>query len=191
MSTILAIDPGNTESAYALIGPECRPLYHEKIPNDELLRGLQRAAIGTAADHVAIEMIASYGMPVGADVFETCVWIGRFAEAIEHRTGIAPDLIKRHPVKLHHCHSSKAKDSNITRALVDRFAHGQPNYGKGTKAAPGWFHGFKEDVWQAYALAVYVADNIPTALTTPTPDPVPAAAPSAAAGTARPDQGLF
>ena len=29
----------------------------------------------------------------------------------------------------------------------------------GTKAEPGWFYGFRADVWQAYALAVYVADT--------------------------------
>ena len=54
---------------------------------------------------------------------------------------------------------AKAKDSNIRQALVDRFAPGQPNYGKGTKAQPGWFYGFNADIWQAYALAVYAADT--------------------------------
>ena len=97
------------------------------------------------------------GMAVGADVFETCVWIGRFIEVIGD---VDTDLVKRHPVKLHHCHSSKANDSNIRQALVDRFAPGQPNHGKGTKARPGWFHGFHSDIWQAYALAVYAADQL-------------------------------
>lgn len=159
MTRVLAIDPGNTESAYALISEGCKPTYFEKLPNEKLRTALERMALGQAADVVAIEMVASYGMPVGADVFETCVWIGRFAEAIRVRTGREPLLVKRHPVKLHHCQSARAKDSNITQALVDRFAPGQPNRGKGTKAEPGWFYGFAADVWQAYALAVYIADT--------------------------------
>ena len=171
MSTILAIDPGNTESGWCLIDISTRrPIQFGKDANEELLERLWTES-GQALDatHVAIEMIASYGMAVGADVFETCVWIGRFHCAIEAHSGNAPALIKRHPAKLHHCHDARAKDANITRALVDRFAPGQPNYGKGTKAAPGWFHGFHADVWQAYALAVYAADQI-EAGDTPAPE---------------------
>lgn len=154
MGTLLAIDPGSTESAYVYLDPSTlRPHRFDKVPNAELRRMLGCAELGNA-DHAAIEMVASYGMPVGADVFETCVAIGRFQELLPHA-----ELVTRNPVKLHHCHSSKAKDSNIIQALVDRFAPGQPNKGKGTKANPGWFHGFAADVWQAYALAVYVADT--------------------------------
>lgn len=153
MSTTLAIDPGNTDSAYVVIEDDTRrPVAFGKIPNDDLLGKLDMDL--QFAGRVVIEMVASYGMPVGADVFETCVWIGRFVE----RSPMPPELVKRHPVKLHHCQSAKAKDSNIIQALVDRFAPGQPNRGKGTKDAPGWFHGFHADVWQAYALAVYAAD---------------------------------
>lgn len=162
---ILAIDPGNTESAYVIIdATNCRPLRFGKLPNHELRDRLWTAAPSVIeADRAVIEMVASYGMAVGADVFETCVWIGRFHAAIEAHTGEEPQLIKRHPVKLHHCHDSRAKDGNIIQALVDRFAPGQPNRGKGTKANPGWFYGFAADVWQAYALAVYVADTTPSA----------------------------
>lgn len=174
MTRILGIDPGNTESAYVVIDQAtCRPLDFDKLPNHQLRDRLwTSAATQIAADHAAIEMIASYGMSVGAEVFETCVWIGRFHTAIECATGAEPALVKRHPVKLHHCHSSKAKDSNITQALVDRFAPGAANRGKGTKADPGWFYGFAADVWQAYALAVYFADNLlldSVAAATPTP----------------------
>ena len=163
MPAVLAIDPGNTDSAYALIDDDRRPLFFAKVPNHALMERLgnlygQREI---RVDAVAIEMVASYGMPVGADVFETCVWIGRFQQRLLS-LGAHVELVKRHPVKLHHCHTAKAKDSNIVQALVDRFAPGQPNKGKGTKADPGWFYGFAADVWQAYALAVYVADALPT-----------------------------
>jgi hypothetical protein len=156
MTRLLAIDPGNTESAYVIIDQDRRPLDFEKVRNDDLLEDL--GDISDGADGAVIEMVASYGMAVGADVFETCVWVGRFYESLT-RCHLDLRLIKRHPVKLHHCHSVKAKDSNITQALVDRFAPGQPNHGKGTKASPGWFYGFSRDVWQAYALAVYAMDT--------------------------------
>jgi hypothetical protein len=156
---ILAIDPGNTESGWCLIEANRRPLLFGKDANETVLQMLRERLLFDT-DRIAIEMVAAYGMAVGADVFETCVWIGRFQQqALRIDTSAQVDLIKRQPVKLHHCHSSKAKDSNIRQALVDRFAPGQPNHGKGTKADPGWFYGFRADVWQAYALAVYVADQ--------------------------------
>ena len=66
---------------------------------------------------IVIEMIASYGMPVGKEVFETCVWIGKFAQA----SGIKEEYIYRKEEKMNLCHSMKAKDSNIRQALIDRF----------------------------------------------------------------------
>ena len=153
---ILAIDPGPVESAYVVIDAEtCRPDDFGKVPNAAMRQLIVCGDI--VADRSAVEMVASYGMAVGAEVFDTCVWIGRYLEVLELTE---PQRVKRLPVKLHHCHDSKAKDSNITQALVDRFAPGQPNHGKGTKAAPGWFHGFFKDIWQAYALAVYAADKL-------------------------------
>lgn len=155
MNTYLAIDPGNTHSAYCAIDRECRPRAFGKVDNQILRSELPGLLLG--ADKSAIEMIASYGMAVGADVFDTCVWIGRFYE-IAQGCSTRMQTIYRRDVKLHHCNSAKAKDANIVQALVDRFAPGQPNKGKGTKNQPGWFHGFVADVWQAFALAVYLAD---------------------------------
>lgn len=95
-------------------------------------------------------MIASYGMAVGAEVFETCVWIGRFMQA-------HPDLnmhrIKRGDVKMHLCHSMRAKDANIRQALIDRL--GAP----GTKKNPGKTYGVSGDVWAALAVAVTYHDQ--------------------------------
>lgn len=162
MTRILGIDPGNTESAYALIDSgTCRPLHVGKVANADMLHlcyGYGPEDIDPSSDVIAIEMVASYGMAVGAEVFETCVWIGRYQEAMTHPMNLSVDLVYRRHVKLHHCGTSKAKDSNIIQALIDRFAFGQPNRGKGTKAEPGWFYGFAADMWQAYALAVYAAD---------------------------------
>lgn len=153
---ILAIDPGNIESGVALIdSAACEPLAVEKINNCDLRAKLLNGAY--AADFIAIEMIASYGMPVGREVFDTCIWIGRFEEC----AGMTDlDYVFRRDVKLHLCGQSRAKDSNILQALVDRFAPCAPNRGKGTKAHPGWFYGFNADIWQAYALAVTVADRL-------------------------------
>ena len=68
--SILAIDPGNEDSAYVLIDSNFKPLNFGKISNDELLSSLKHYP----AKEAVIEMIACYGMPVGEEVFETCVW---------------------------------------------------------------------------------------------------------------------
>lgn len=162
MSRILAIDPGSTQSGWCVINAETRePLHFGKESNEVIRRHILTDAREFEADLAVIEMVASYGMPVGAEVFETCVWIGKFSEAVRHDwwPNTEPSLVYRKDIKVHHCHSSKAKDSNITQALVDRFAPGQTNHGKGTKVEPGFFYGFKADIWQAFALAVYAADT--------------------------------
>ena len=160
---ILAIDPGNTASGVALIDSDtCAPIYVDKIDNGSLLQLIVRGSEKIDADKVVVEMVASYGMAVGREVFDTCVWIGRYHEAVRGNWWpyAEPELVFRGDVKLHLCGQSRAKDPNIIQALVDRFAPGAPNRGKGTKAAPGWFYGFAADMWQAYALAVLVADRV-------------------------------
>lgn len=71
-------------------------------------------------DELVIEMIASYGMPVGKEVFETCVWIGRFIQ-VGNIYQKSNSYIYRKEEKMNLCHSMKAKDSNIRQALIDRF----------------------------------------------------------------------
>lgn len=154
---ILAIDPGNIESGYVVIDETLRPIESGKIENEELLN---KCGNGSFSDcnNIAIEMVASYGMAVGATVFETCVWIGKFAERLEYELDIKPRFIYRKDEKLNLCGSMKAKDSNIVQALIDRFAPNISNKGKGTKKDPGWFYGFKKDIWQAYAVAITYHD---------------------------------
>lgn len=145
---ILAIDPGNIESAYVVIDNETlRPVIFGKVPNEDLLGIMANTHLN---NHLAIEMVASYGMAVGREVFETCFWIGRFwqqVEPLEHK-----QFIYRKDEKMNLCGTMKAKDSNIIQVLKDRFGD------KGTKANKGWFYGFKKDIWQAYAVGVTYHD---------------------------------
>ena len=146
---IFAIDPGNTESAYAIVNlPDFRLLEFGKVDNHRLLQDVP-VYVGTA-DHFAIEMVASYGMPVGKDVFETCVWIGRFVQRAEKEY----HFVYRKDEKVRLCHDSRAKDSNIRQALIDRYAKFDFKNGKGTKKEPDTFYGVSKDVWQAIAVAV-------------------------------------
>ena len=161
---ILAIDPGPVESGWCVIDSETRePLEFTKAPNHEVLSLFRRGdvVLSDPPHRVVIEMIGHYGtgMPAGKDVFDTCVWIGRFQQHALTGLGELPELVLRPTVKAHLCGTPKAKDANVTQALVDRFTPGAKNFGKGTKAEPGFFYGFAKDVWQAFALAVYAADT--------------------------------
>ena len=163
MSYILAIDPGNMQSGYVLVehdGEEIRRVLEVgKVDNTDIFRVL-RTSISPDGVDVAIEMIAGMGMPVGQEVFDTCVWIGRFWEAATTKTWAqAVRKIYRREEKLYLCGSLQAKDANIRQALVDRYAPGQPNYGKGTKQKPGFFYGFSADMWAAMAVAVTYFDK--------------------------------
>lgn len=145
---ILAIDPGPEQSAAVAFDGQ-QIAYHFIMPNEEMLR-----LVSTASDKqmVAVEMVASYGMPVGKEVFMTAVWIGRFVQVCAQR-GVPWRFVYRQEVKMSVCHDSRAKDSNIRAALIDRF--GKP----GTKKAPGITCGIKADEWQALAVAVTAFDS--------------------------------
>lgn len=154
---ILAIDPGNIESAYVLLDKNLKPIKIGKVKNHVLLDDLtmDRFYEDAFIEHFAIEMISSYGMPVGREIFDTCVWIGRFIERANFRN---IKQLYRKEVKMNLCNTMRANDSNIIQALVDRFAPNVRNKGKGIKANKGWFYGFKADIWAAYAVAVTYHD---------------------------------
>lgn len=159
---ILGIDPGNIQSAYCLIDAETlRPLEVGKLENEALRRYLRNELSFGEQDRAAIEMIASYGMPVGREVFDTCRWIGRYEEVLSRKLYIPPTLIYRQQEKLHICHDSRAKDTNIRRALIDRFAQHDLKNGKGTKKDPDWFYNFSgTDMYAAYCVCLVMAEVI-------------------------------
>ncbi len=153
---ILSIDPGNVESAYAVLDGSLRPVRFGKIKNEQLLEMIYNHEFDDC-NLCAIEKIASYGMAVGASIFDTCIWIGRFQESILRMLDIEAKMIFRKEEKLNLCGSMKAKDGNIRQALIDRFGE------VGTIKNKGWFYGVSKDVWAAIAVGctyydVYIKD---------------------------------
>jgi hypothetical protein len=147
VTSVLAVDPGSSQSAWLRFEDD-RPQGFGITANDVLVRALRT---GGLPDVVVIEKIESYGMAVGAEVFDTVLWAGRFVEAA-HRVRVA--MLPRRAVKLALCADSRAKDANIRQALIDRFG-GSAAIGR--KAAPGPLYGISRDVWSALAIAVTYA----------------------------------
>ncbi len=145
---VLAIDPGCELSAYCVL-VDGKPFESGKKLNCDV-RDLLRE---WGTDYLlAVEMVASYGMPVGREVFETVLWIGRFVEVWASRGG-QYRLVYRKDVKLKFCNSVRAKDSNIRAALIDQFGPGKDK-AVGTKGAPGPLYGIKADAWSALAVGL-------------------------------------
>lgn len=153
---ILAIDPGNEFSAYVAYDEEHgTPRRFAKLLNSEMLATIDRA---TDCDRLAVEKIESYGMAVGATVFATCVWTGRFIERWSVRFNRPVVDVPRRSCKLHLCGSARAKDSNVRQALIDRYGPGKDR-AIGRKATPGPLYGLTGDCWAALGVAVTVADT--------------------------------
>jgi hypothetical protein len=149
---ILAIDPGNENSAFAV--------YEDgnilRIGGGMNERGLLADILAGEfkdCDILAIEMVASYGMAVGKTVFETCVWIGRFIQAWDGDYA----FIYRKDVKMHLCNSMRAKDANVRQAVMDRYGSDKKK-AVGTKKNPGPLYGVSKDMWSALAVAITAAE---------------------------------
>lgn len=143
---LLAIDPGPKESA-------C--LYYDtgtKLPTRWAV--VANSSAWMHADVLAIEMVASYGMPVGADVFETCVAIGRLVERFRGPHA----YIYRKDVKLHLCGSPRANDANVRQALIDRYGPGKAK-AVGLKASPGPLYGMSSHCWAALGVAITASET--------------------------------
>ncbi len=164
MAQIIGIDPGNEATALVVLDSMGRPTSAVKMANDDMWGHLITTieAVEDEAPVVVIEEVRSYGMPVGAEVFATVRWAGRFEQmALDHECEVV--RIGRLDVKTHLCHSAKARDSNIRQALVDRW--GGKDAAIGVKSAPGPLYGYKADLWAALAVAVTHYD-----LTAPPPN---------------------
>lgn len=151
---ILAIDPGTTESQF-VVWDGVRVVEHGLRDNAALLSYLDGFR-DLGVKRAVIEMVASYGMAVGREVFETVYWIGRFDERLI-ALGYATERVVRMDVKLHLCHSARAKDPNVRQAIIDRF--GGKVAAIGTKKQPGPLYGISSHAWAALGLAITFADT--------------------------------
>lgn len=151
MNLIAGVDPGTTESGIVVFDFDKNTvIYSAVLGNETVLHYLKKECFAHA---VAFEKVASYGMAVGKEVFETVFWTGRFFEALPCNLLTRKYRITRNEVKNHICHSSRAKDANIRQALIDRFGE------QGTKKNPGALYGIKTHLWPALAVAVTLYDT--------------------------------
>lgn len=148
---ILAIDPGPEQSGWIYLDDQTRRPRGSGIASN-------RSVLDLLADdlhqHVAIEAIASYGMAVGREVFQTCIWIGRFMQAAADPEAV--QLVYRQKIKQALCHDTRATDANIRRALLDLYpgTGGGATPQIGTKSKPGPLYGITSHMWSALAVAI-------------------------------------
>lgn len=153
MSKILALDPGPEQTGWCNYD-DGAVVASGVLSNDDMLAELFKG-VGVWQDYrLCIEMIASYGMPVGREVFETCLWIGRYIQVWHAPEKV--ELVYRKDVKMHLCGSPRAKDSNIRQALLDLFPRtgGGKTPQIGTKSQPGPLFGVSTHAWAALGVAV-------------------------------------
>ena len=150
---ILGIDPGTTESGWVIYDTEKHSIIDKGIWDNERVLD----SIGDFCfDVLSIEMVASYGMPVGKETFETVYWIGRFAEKARSFGICVERYYKKTDINPAICFNSNVKDAMIRRALLDMF----PKMGDGkepsigTKKHPGPLYGINSHMFPALAVAL-------------------------------------
>jgi len=140
---IIGIDPGPNEHALVWFDGQ-RVVRAENLETDKAIE----AITGPTCFPIACEIVECFGMPVGRDIFQTVLQIGRI-----HQTAQWMRLIPRRDVKLHLCGTARAKDGNVRQALIDKVG------AVGTKRDPGPCYGVSNHLWSALAVAVTAFDN--------------------------------
>lgn len=164
VAAIIAIDPGSERSAYVGLAAATGEtvVLHGLVPNAELLDALRTGALvrelaGTTGTVVVVEEMRSFMASVGASIFDTVRWAGRFEEAA-HPGRV--EVIGRKRVAAHLTGSARWGDSIIRAALIDRYGGaGGKDAAIGRKAAPGPLYGISRDVWSALAIALTWLDT--------------------------------
>lgn len=147
---VFGVDPGPERGAVALYNGTL-VTYAYEADNEALIKALRAPAHFSSL--LAVEKVESFGMAVGAEVFETVFFSGRLVQVWRDNHFGKDFRIGRKEVKIHLCGSMKAKDANIRQALIDKL--GAP----GTKKNPGPTYGVSGHMWAALAVAVTCAET--------------------------------
>lgn len=155
--TILAIDPGNTQSAFVLFDADTREICdHGKIDNPKMFDLIDRNNAEMPADFCVIEKVEGFGMTVGAEILETVFWSGRFAHHwLLQRDEDSLNRLPRKHVKRYLLGktNSKGADAKIRQALCYMFGPTE-ELAFGTRLKRGPLTGIVRDQLAALAVAV-------------------------------------
>lgn len=153
---LLSIDPGPEISGWIITDNKPLPTIFDFGVSETtaLVKYIQNDKY--KCKQLAIEAIASYGMAVGASVFETCYKIGQIIQAFGGADQTDCYKIYRKSVKLAICQTVKAKDNNIRQAILDMYpaTGGGKVPQKGTMKQPGPLYGISSHTWSALAVAI-------------------------------------
>jgi hypothetical protein len=139
---VIGIDPGTKQSAYVEWDGEF-VLNAEITSNVQVLKYLRSIDKQTC---VVFESMEPYGIVVGRDVLETCVWIGRMFQRARDMVG--PQQVSRLPRRAvkKHLRIGKGGDKAVRAALIQRLG--------GERHPEDWYGNLKTHQWSALAIAV-------------------------------------
>ena len=162
---ILAIDPGNMQSAFVILEHKTLEITKKGlIPNEEMLilfKGDNTYFGCQPFDAACIEYPKARGQLVSNQLMDAIYWIGRFDQAC------AQEMVRidRKDVKMTLCGVANAKDSNIRAALIAAYSHKVIGKGGripeiGCAGAEGPLYGIKKDIWAALGVAFTYMDTL-------------------------------
>jgi len=149
---VLGIDPGPEISGLAAISGRV-PVAAAVDTNDRALLWIAGLPAGAL---VAVEVPEPrYGVPIGRETLDTCVWAGRFVQAAVGR-GLVWSALTPSRIRLLLCGTPRARLAEVRQALIDRYGPTR-RQAIGTRAAPGPLYGVHRHAWAALAVAVVAA----------------------------------
>lgn len=152
MMLVMAIDPGNVQTAWTVMDHNNRIIKFAKEDNYIVLHRINTWR--EKLSYAICEMIAGYGQQVGKSIYHTCIWIGMFKKEFMKGKEKPADffLVYRKTVATFICESPMAKDGDVRQAMIDEY--GDP----GTKKHPGKTYGITKDIWQSLGIAHYFVE---------------------------------